>query len=106
MVDGREPADVYQKKESCHFDHPIQSYTQSGSPPSEYKNRHISTMAARNWMKKVSPGRVKRREQTAQKPRGAAEKRVRYDLKSSKVGRGVSPEQQRLEGSTQNAGRW
>ncbi|KAI6142056.1 hypothetical protein BKA82DRAFT_1002801, partial [Pisolithus tinctorius] len=64
MVDGREPKDVHQKKEPCHFDHPIQSYTQR---------------------------RDKRGEQTAQKARGMAEKGVRYDLKSSKVGRGESP---------------
>ncbi|KIO14832.1 hypothetical protein M404DRAFT_991573, partial [Pisolithus tinctorius Marx 270] len=53
-------------------------------------------VAARKWMKNVSPGRIKRGEQTAQKARGTAEKRVRYDLKSSKVGRGESPERQRL----------
>ncbi|KAI6142659.1 hypothetical protein BKA82DRAFT_1003314, partial [Pisolithus tinctorius] len=62
------------------------------SPPSEYKNRNISTTAARNWMEKVSPGRDKRGEQTVQKARGTAEKGMRYDLKSSKVGRGESPE--------------
>ncbi|KIO04771.1 hypothetical protein M404DRAFT_1000304, partial [Pisolithus tinctorius Marx 270] len=69
MADGREPADVHQKQEPRHFDHPVQSYTQ---------------MAARKRMKNVSPGRVKRGEETAKKARGTAEKRVRYDLKSSK----------------------
>ncbi|KAI6144552.1 hypothetical protein BKA82DRAFT_1001849, partial [Pisolithus tinctorius] len=74
------------------------------SPPPEYKNRHISTVAARKRMKNVSPGRVKRGEETAQKARGAAEKRVRYDLKSSRVGTGESPERQRLGRSTKTLG--
>ncbi|KAI6002319.1 hypothetical protein F5J12DRAFT_784042 [Pisolithus orientalis] len=53
------------------------------SPPPEYKNGHISIVAARKWMKNVSTGRVKRGEETSQKARGTAEKRVRYYLKSS-----------------------
>lgn len=102
MVDGRAPADVHGEKGTT----PLQPPNPELYPKlPQYANRHISTIVAQNWMTKVFPGRVKQGGRTAQKPRGTAGKRVRYNLESSKVVIGESPER-RLGGSAQNTGRW
>ncbi|KIO01999.1 hypothetical protein M404DRAFT_1002754 [Pisolithus tinctorius Marx 270] len=102
MVDGRAPADIHGGKGTTLLRPPNPELYPKLR---QYENRHISTIAAQSWMTKVSPGRVKRGGRTAQKARGTAENRVRYDLESSKVVIGESPER-RLGGSAQNTGRW
>ncbi|KIN96785.1 hypothetical protein M404DRAFT_1006498 [Pisolithus tinctorius Marx 270] len=67
--------------------HGPEIFTKLSESASNHENEYISTMSARNLTKEASPERATRGEWTARKARGTVPECVRYDERTSRVGR-------------------